>query len=129
MVKGALAMSSLPGYTLEEAIEDNFEMSSQAWADVLLEFYEPYREQIERFLENFEEETQSWRAQRATMWEFVPEYPPELYTQLHRLPEFKSIRDYIIRLIPHQNCKYISVDKKCTCWKAAYYEYLASKEN
>jgi len=50
-------MSEIPGYTLEEYVEWNHGFINPE----LLSKYEPYREDIENWLDDFDEETQSWR--------------------------------------------------------------------
>lgn len=50
-------MSEIPGYTLEKYIEWNHYYIN----DDLLAKYEPFREVIEDWLDDFDEENQSWR--------------------------------------------------------------------
>lgn len=117
-------MSTFPGFTLEEAIEDNFNVSQGDWFSVLCIFFNPYKKIIEQRLNNFEEETQSWRDQRPGVWYGIPEIPLALKENLHRLKEFKRISDCITRIIPHDaSCKYVDVETKCTCWKETFMKH------
>jgi hypothetical protein len=55
-------MSEIPGYTLEEYVDwDNWGICTPE----LMEKYEPYREVIENWLDDFDEENMSWRGYAA----------------------------------------------------------------
>ena len=84
-------MSSLPGYTLEAFIGDAFFRITKEQEAKLVEFYESEREYIESKMLDFDEETQSWRDYRNSMFECLPEAPKELYMPEPKRLNFQSI--------------------------------------
>jgi hypothetical protein len=95
-------MSSLPGYTLEDYLRWNWNLivvgqpdanPSLRMAEALgvktnrttltpeqfasyVQQYEPYREQVEQRLQDFDDETQSWRDYAGCAFDFLPELIP-----------------------------------------------------
>lgn len=73
-------MSSRPDPAdLEGFIEDSFFLDRMPAGsrERLIAFYEPYREQIERDMQAFDPETESWREWRNSYWNWrsLPEPP------------------------------------------------------
>lgn len=91
-------MSSLPGLTLEAFVIWNYDINvedqpeanfsiglAEAMGKIpcrpcyrpeefkkLIEIFEPYRDDTERTLEDFDEETQSWRDYAGACFDFIP---------------------------------------------------------
>jgi len=78
-------MSSFPGTKLEDAVDDAFGYLSEERLKKVVEFYEPYREQIEERLEWYsdkyegEEDEPSWRDNQFIVFEDIPDPPKELW--------------------------------------------------
>lgn len=74
-------MSEYPGPKLEDLLRDTFGVSpSDEFFPGLVQFYEPYREQIERRLDDFDEDEHgSWRDYKyEVMWDNIPDPPEEV---------------------------------------------------
>jgi len=69
-------MSSIPGYMLEDYIEELYIHPTKEETARRVKFHEPIRENIENWLMDFDEDSQSWRDYRnsgAELWEQVLE--------------------------------------------------------
>jgi hypothetical protein len=64
-------MSSIPGYTLEDFLED--ELYGAIPSVEMVALCEPYRESVEYALDDFDQETQSWRDYSSGVADHIPE--------------------------------------------------------
>jgi len=72
-------MSSCDGSTLEFFVEDSFRGITTEQELKIIELLEPEREWIEyRILEDFDEETMSWRGYRNGMWDSLERYDNQI---------------------------------------------------
>lgn len=66
-------MSSIPGRTLEAFVEDVLMFPTPEDVERVVALLETRRKQIESALDRFDEESQSWRDYRNSLWENVVE--------------------------------------------------------
>jgi len=72
-------MSSCDGWTLEYFVEDSFMNITSNQEERIVNLLEPEREWVEyRLLDDFDEETMSWRGYRNGMWCALEKYDNQI---------------------------------------------------
>lgn len=75
-------MSIIPERTLEGFVADSLFKCTEQDEAAVVKILEPLREQIEAQMEDYDEETQSWRDYRNQMWEIFVEENSEINKQV-----------------------------------------------